>query len=308
MSNPPHPTLARLAILSIFGAMTIYGANFAVTRSATQHGLSPADLVALRFGVAGPLLLPAFLRLGLRNCAGIGWKRGIVLALTSGAPMTMFMNTGLAYAPAAHGAALGPGTVTTIGVIYGMIVAGRPPSPWTLVGLAAILTGLASIAVAGSVSGSPDIVFGDLCFLATGLIWGSYPILLQRWRVEPLTSAAVVAVLSLAYLPVYLLLERPRLFDVPWGLLLFQGLFQGVLNLIVGLWLWGFAVKTLGVARTQLFPPLIPVLGTLFAIPILGELPGLVQALGLVLIVGGIVLALSVAQRRAREQGSLTGS
>lgn len=293
----------RLAVLAILGAMVIYGANFGVTRYATQHGLTPSDLVALRFLVAGPLLLPHFLGRGWRTCAGIGWKRGLVLGVASGAPMTLFMNTGLAYAPAAHGAALGPGTVTLIGVLYGMVAAGIGPSVWTLLGLAAILGGLASIAIAGSVAGSPNVVIGDLCFLVSGLLWGFYPILLHRWRVGPTTSAAIVAVLSLAYLPFYFALLQPRIFDAPIGLVLFQAAFQGGLNIIVGLWLWGHAVRVLGPAKTQFFPPLIPVLGTLFAIPILGEVPGPIQAVGLCLIVGGIVLALR-GQRPPRERPS----
>ena len=282
----------RLAVLAILTVMVIYGLNFSITRYGTQHGLTASDLVALRFGVAGVLLLPVFVRQGLLTCAGIGWTRGLALLVTSGAPMTLFMNTGLSYAPAAHGAAIGPGTVTTIGVLYGMVVAGIRPSAWTLAGLAAILTGLAAIAIAGSVAGASNVVFGDLCFLATGLLWGFYPILLHRWRIGPTTSAAVVAVLSLLYLPVYFAEAGLRLLDAPPGAVLFQAVFQGIVNLIVGLWLWGHAVRVLGQGRTQFFPPLIPVLGTLFAIPILGELPGPVQACGLVLIVGGIVLAL----------------
>lgn len=284
--------------------MVIYGANFGITRYGALHGLTPADLVALRFGIAGPLLLPFFISRGLRTCAGIGWKRGLVLAVTSGAPMTLFMNTGLSLAPAAHGASIGPGTVTTIGVVYGMVAAGRAPSRWTVVGLAAILGGLAAIAVAGSVSGSPNVVLGDLCFFATGLLWGSYPILLHRWKVEPLTSTAVLSVLSMAYLPFYVAFGRPQIFNVTPGLLLFQAIFQGAFAVILGLWLWGFAVKKLGAAKTQLFPPLIPVLGTLFAIPILGEAPGPIQAVGLVLIVGGILLSLLAGRQRAEPATS----
>lgn len=299
-ARPARSMTVRIAVLAILTVMVIYGLNFSVTRYGTQHGLTAQDLVALRFGVAGLLLLPVFLRQGLATCAGIGWGRGLALLVTSGAPMTLFMNVGLANAPAAHGAAIGPGTVTTVGVLYGMVAAGMRPSPWTLVGLASILCGLAAIAVAGSVAGAANVVFGDLCFLASGFLWGFYPILLHRWRIGPTTSAAVVAVLSLSYLPLYFAEAGLRVLQVSPGLLIGQALFQGVINLIVGLWLWGHAVRVLGQGRTQFFPPLIPVLGTLFAIPILGELPGPVQATGLVLIVGGIVLALRGQRTPAR--------
>jgi drug/metabolite transporter (DMT)-like permease len=289
--------------------MVIYGANFAVTRLGTYYGLTPADLAAARFGVAGFLLLPVFARHGIVTCAGLGWRRGILLAITGGAVMTLCMNTGLKLAPAAHGAALGPGTVTTVGVVYGMVVAGIAPSILSVVGLATILAGLATIAIAGSASGGSNVLLGDLLFFVTGLLWGFYPILLHRWRVGPMVAAAIVAVLSLVYLPVWLAGGVSHLATVPLWMILFQCLFQGVLNSVIGLWLWGHAVKVLGASRTQLFPPLIPVLGTLFAIPILGEIPGPFQALGLVLIVGGIATSLVGTRMQARRAAcrALTG-
>jgi drug/metabolite transporter (DMT)-like permease len=72
---------------------------------------------------------------------------------------------------------------------------------------------------------------------------------------------------------------------------LFHSVNQGLFNVILGLWLWGGAVRALGAAKAQRFPPLIPVAGTLLAIPILGEWPGPVQSLGLALIVSGLALA-----------------
>src|SRR6185295_15361521 len=117
------------------------------SRHALLNGLTPDDLVALRYGIAGTLLLPVFIRRGVADCAGIGWRRAIVLA---------------------------------IGVV---------------------LAGLAAIGVAGSRTGGPSIVVGDLLFLATGLLWGFYPLLLQKWNVGAMTSTAIVSVLSLVYIP-----------------------------------------------------------------------------------------------------------
>ena len=100
----------RLGILAMLGAVAIYGANFGISRHALLNGLTPDDLVALRYGIAGTLLLPVFIRRGIADCAGIGWRRGIVLAIMSGVPMALLMTTGLAMAPASHAAAIGPGT------------------------------------------------------------------------------------------------------------------------------------------------------------------------------------------------------
>lgn len=281
--------------------MAIYGSNFAVSRAATLGGLTPSDLVALRFGTAGILMLPFFLARGGLRCAGLGWRRGFGLALAGGAPMSLCMNTGLSMAPAAHGAAIGPGTVTVIGLIYGIVAARAAPSLAAILGLAVILAGLVTIAVAGSGAASGNVPLGDLLFFMTGCLWGFYPIMLHRWRVDPMTSAAVVSVLSLLYLPVYAASGTSHLPDAPLGVLVFQAFFQGVLNVIVALWLWGHAVRSLGAERTQLYPPLIPVLGTLFAVPILGEVPSLLQVLGLTLIVVGIIGSVLANRRRPAD-------
>jgi drug/metabolite transporter (DMT)-like permease len=281
----------RLGVLAMLGAVAIYGANFAISRHALLNGLTPDDLVALRYGIAGTLLLPVFVLRGGRDCAGVGWGRGILLAIMSGVPMALLMNSGLALAPASHGAAIGPGTVTVIGVVGSAVLFGVRPSRPVLAGIGIVLMGLACIGIAGSRSGGASIVTGDLLFLTTGLLWGLYPLLLQKWNVGAMTSTAIVSVLSLVYIPVYALLLKPRIFEVePW-VAVCHGINQGLVNVILGLYLWGYAVRVLGAAEAQRFPPLIPVAGTLLAIPILGEWPPPLHALGVALIVAGLGLA-----------------
>ena len=281
----------RLGVLAMLGAVAIYGANFAISRHALTHGLTPDDLVAMRYGIAGILLLPVFAVRGAATCAGVGWRRGILLAVMSGVPMALLMNTGLSLAPASHGAAIGPGTVTVIGVVGGAAMFGARPSRPALFGIAVVLVGLALIGIAGSRGGGPSTLAGDAFFLATGLLWGLYPLLLQKWNVGAMTSTAIVSVLSLVYVPIYALALEPRIFAVdPW-VAAFHALNQGLLNVILGLWLWGYAVRALGAAQAQRFPPLIPVAGTLLAIPILGEWPPPLQAAGVALIVAGLGIA-----------------
>lgn len=287
-----HPRWSpRIAIAAMIVSMLTAGGNFAVSRHGIQHGLSPWDIVALRFGISGTILLPFFLRKGATDCAGLGWGRGVLLAITSGAIITTLMSLGSSLAPAAHGAALGPGTVTVVGVVYASILAARLPPHLTLLGLAFALAGLVTIALAGTASGSRAVMLGDLCYFATGLLWGFYPVLLHRWRVDPMIGAAICAVLSLAYLPLYLLFLEPRLLSAPLQIVLVQAFYQGIMNSIVGLWLWGHGVKVLGASGTQFFPPMIPVIGTLAAIPILAEWPGPLQVAGIGLIVAGLALA-----------------
>jgi drug/metabolite transporter (DMT)-like permease len=295
---------ARLGVLAMLGSVAIYGANFPLSRLGTQQGLSPYDLAALRYAISGVLLLPVFVRAGFSTCAGVGWRRGAVLAILSGVPMALIMNTGLKYAPAGHGAALAPGMVTVIGAVGSYLLFRVRPSRFGLFGIGITLLGLACIAAAGTASGSPNVMLGDGLFLANGMLWGFYPLLLQRWQVGGMVSTAIVSVLSLPYIPIYLVLLHPGLTQIDPGVLAFHAVNQGIFNMILGLWLWGSAVRILGAARAQRFPPLIPVCGTLLAIPILGEVPGPLQALGVALIVTGLALAAFGAQLVARLRAS----
>ncbi|CAN1564641.1 RhaT Permeases of the drug/metabolite transporter (DMT) superfamily [Rhabdaerophilaceae bacterium] len=283
----------QLATLAMLGAVAIYGTNFAVSRHGILYGLTPNDLTALRFGVASVLLAPLFLRAGgFADCAGIGWGRALILTLTSGLPMTLLMMQGIALSPAAHGASIAPGTVTVVGVIGGLLLFGVKPSRNTLIGIAVVLAGLTTITVAAGSSDSRNILLGDLCFLGVGLIWGSYPLLLQRWKVDALRACAVMAILSaLVFLPWYGLEGFANLAKLPLSVVAFHAVNQGILNMVVGLWLWGYAVKLIGAASAGQFPPLIPVIGTLTAIPLLGEWPGPMQWIGVALIIGGLVVA-----------------
>jgi drug/metabolite transporter (DMT)-like permease len=297
----------RLAALGMLLAVLIYGSNFVISRHAVLNGLTQHDLMALRFTIAGLLLLPIYLRPGLRAWGGFGWKRGFWLAVTSGFPMTYLMLTGLTLAPAAHGATIGPGMVTMIGIIGSVVLFGAALTGRLVAGVAGVLSGLICLGIAGSAGADAATMRGDLCFLGVGLLWGFYPVLIQLWQADGLRATAVVSVLSLVYLPLYFLFYF-RGFDVaPWWVLALHGFNQGVLNVIVGLWIWGWAARVLGPAVVGRFPPLIPVTGTLLAIPVLGEIPGTLQWLGIALIIGGLFVASWRRPARQPEQRHVPG-
>jgi hypothetical protein len=68
------------------------------------------DIAALRFGVAGVILLPILWRRGLA-LDRLGWLGFAALALGGGAPFVLLVGAGLHFAPAAHAGALFPGVM-----------------------------------------------------------------------------------------------------------------------------------------------------------------------------------------------------
>ncbi len=270
----------------------IYGSNFAISRHAVLNGLTTGDLVMLRFLTAGLLLLPLFLRNGgFADCAGIGWKRGLLVTVMSGLPMTLLMIGGLALAPAAHGATITPGTVLVVGAVASIVLLGSRATPMLVAGIAIAIGGLACIGVASTTGGGADVLRGDLMFLCAGLVWGLYPTMLQRWRIDGLTATAVLSVVSMLLFAPWYLATGGAFWTKPWAVVVFHAFNQGVLNVIVGLWIWAWAANVLGAGVAGRFPALIPVVGTLVAIPMLGEWPKALQLVGMALVVAGLALS-----------------
>jgi drug/metabolite transporter (DMT)-like permease len=290
--NRPTPARARLAVVGMLVCVLIYGSNFAISRHAVLNGLSTNDLVMLRFMTAGLILLPLFLRKGgFVDCAGVGWRKGLAITLMSGLPMTMLMIGGLALAPAAHGATITPGTVLVVGAIASVVLLGARASLPLVAGICIALAGLACIGLSSGTAGGPDVLRGDLMFLATGLLWGLYPTMIQRWRIDGLHATAILAVLSLALFAPWYLWSGGAFWTKRWTVLLVHALNQGVLNVVVGLWIWGWAASVIGAGAAGRFPALIPVVGTLTAVPLLGEWPTALQLTGMALVVAGLALS-----------------
>ena len=99
---------------------------------------------------------------------------------------------------------------------------------------------------------------------------------------------------------------QPRLLEGGFGVLVVQAIYQGLLNGVIGLWFWGIGVRVLGAGGTQLFPPLIPVIGTAMAIPLVGEWPGPLQIGGVGAIVAGLALAAFGNRPRPASSDSLS--
>lgn len=281
-----------LAMIAMAAAVSIYGGQFVSVRFGLASHLSAYDIAALRFIFAGAVMLPFFIRAGVADCAGLGWGRGIALALTGGVPLTVLSNIGLIYSPAAHASAIQPGMVAVTATTLAYIgLRARVPGG-VLLGFAVVLSGLVAIAVAGSTGAEgASTLAGDLIFMVAGFGWGIFTWLCGRWQVPSITGAAVVSVLSTLYLPAYVLWLNPGLSTAPWGVIAFHGINQGIMNIVIGLLLWTYGTRTLGVATAARFPPMIPVLGTLIGIPVLGEIPSPLAAAGVVAIVAGLLIA-----------------
>jgi drug/metabolite transporter (DMT)-like permease len=114
-SSYPHGALYGLLAVCIWAAFIV------VSRLGVRTSLTPWDVAAIRFAVAGVLLLPYLLRRGLA-LDRLGWPGFAAIAVGCGAPMVLLVNAGLLFAPASHGGALFPGVMPLMVAILAAVI------------------------------------------------------------------------------------------------------------------------------------------------------------------------------------------
>lgn len=281
-----------VGVLAGLLGIVLYAGQFVITRWSIQRTLSLWDVAALRFAVAGTLMLPLLIRHGVRDAAGLGWSRAIVISITVGAPYTLVLFAGLTLAPAAHGAVIISGGTPIMSALLMWRWYGERLSAARVAGLVTIVVGLILVGWPSLSDGARGLVgVGDLVLLGASGLWGTFTALTRRWQVDPLRGAAVVWALALAYLPLYLVFAPVRLLAAPPGEVIFQAAYQGIGVAVLALFLYTYASRTLGPTRASMFMPLIPVVAVLLGIPVLDEVPTLVQLAGILMVSAGLALA-----------------
>ena len=279
------------------GAIMALGASlsFAAARAGIVGGLLAVDLIFARFLVAGLIMLPLLVRFGVRDFAGLGWRHALVLSLLGGAPFALLQTGGYGFAPLAHGAVIAPSTVTVVSTVGAAVFLRERLSHDHLVGAVIVLGGIVLIGWDGLAQpGGEQAWLGDLMFFLSSLSWAAFTLLLRHWRVPALRATAVVSVLSvIAVTPIYLAtMGTAHLLALPLSTLIFQGLVQGGLQGAVTMVAYSQAVLLLGVSRAVLFPAVVPAVSVLLGIPIVGEIPSLMQVAGLALVTLGLFVTI----------------
>lgn len=269
-------------------AVFIWSAFIIASRFGVRTHLTPWDVVAIRFAVAGIVLAPYLLAKGLAF-ERLGWGGLAAVVIGCGAPSVLFVNAGLLFAPAAHAGALYPGGVPLMVAILATVLLGDPPSAFRKVGLVLIVLGtLCMVLGNGGTIGSRQNV-GQALFLAAAFVWGGYTVAMRRAQLDGLHAAAIAAVISLIlYLPPYLYINGLRVLSVPPAELALQAVVQGLLTAIVALLLYGRTVSILGPTRAAAFVALTPVVTAILAIPALGEWPSPADWTSIAIISAGV--------------------
>lgn len=273
----------------------VWSGSFVLTRFGFKTALLPSDIIALRFGVAGLVLLPVVFAkgFGFRQLGLLGF---VLLVAGAGFPYALLTTFGLQYAPASHAAALIPGLMTAMVAVLSVFLLHERlvPTRWAGVGL--VLIGSALIA-GFSRFGDPEMM-GHLSFFAAASVWSLYVMVFRKKSMDGLHATAISAVTSaIVFLPIYMVFLQKGIGETSWSDIALQGLYQGVLTSAFGIFAFNRAVVLLGTAAGAALSALIPVVTLVLGLLLLGEVPGWTDTIAALLISGG-VLALNRKGRK----------
>jgi drug/metabolite transporter (DMT)-like permease len=298
-AGEPSRLLAGVAVGLLAASI---GALYTVfARWGIAQGLQSPDLTVLRFGVAGVLMLPVLVWAWRRDAAQFTrrWRVWAAVALLAGTPFGLLMFGALQFAPASHAAVFPFVAMSLMGMVLGAMVLGERLGRRKLVGMGVVLLGLILVSGVDAASFTARAALGDVMFLAAGTLWAGFGIVLRKHRLDPLLATAVVSLSALlTYVPVYflsvgagrLLAAVPQVF---WTEVLVQGVIAGAGTLFA----YAKMVSLLGPGRAAVFPALAPGLAALMAWPVLGHVPSIPEAAGLVVAMVGLILAVTAPSR-----------
>jgi len=279
---------------AIFGilATLIQGAWPVASRFGVQQTLDAYDLAALRFGVAGFLLLPIVIKYGLRD---VGLFRALVLTATGGAPYVIVAISGLSFAPPGHHGVIGPSSTLIISVIGGWLLLSERLNKLRFTGLVIIVSGVILIGWKSFSLSEGNIWYGDVLFVCGAFLWASYTVCIRYWSISSVQATAIVSVLSMGiYLPIYIAMGKSNILSAPASEIVFQGLFQGFMVSILAFFLYTRSIAILGASRGVVFQAMQPAIVIVLAAIFLYEYPTNSELIGLLLVSTGMVFALGI--------------
>ncbi|MEM7568431.1 MAG: DMT family transporter, partial [Pseudomonadota bacterium] len=163
-------------------------------KSGIDAGMSAETLTFLRFAVPGIIAIPIATKICLRGApSSASLPRLLVLVCLGGPLFGMAGVSGYAFAPLSHGLLFAPVAVFVSASFLGGLLLKEKMGMSRLMGALIMFAGLA-VLVGFQLSGlSQDWWRGAACFIAAGVMWGSYTALIKRWDIPMLEGTALVA-------------------------------------------------------------------------------------------------------------------
>ena len=250
--------------------MCIWGGFTILSRLNLHWHVSAWDLVAMRFAIAFIILMPVLVY--KKDLAFLWHPRPVILALTGGLAYCLTVYTAFLQAPAAHAAIFLNGCIPLCTAVAAYLLFKQPFDKHTWLSLSIMLSALALMSYLMLHEQASVFGLGDILFFLSAVWWGIFTVLLKQWKLSAWHSMASVAIWSaLIYLPIYILFIPKHFQEAEPVHLLVQGVFHGVLVVIIATLTYVAAIERLGAFKTGSIVTLAPFIAAVIAVPLLNE-------------------------------------
>ena len=250
--------------------MCIWGGFTILSRLNLHWHVSAWDLVAMRFAIAFIILMPVLVY--NKDLAFLWHPRPIILALTGGLAYCLTVYTAFLHAPAAHAAIFLNGCIPLCTAVAAYLLFKQPFDKHTWLSLIIMLSALALMSYLMLHEQASAFGLGDVLYFLSAVWWGIFTVLLKQWKLSAWHSMASVAIWSaLIYLPIYILFIPKHFQEAEPVHLLVQGVFHGVLVVIIATLTYVAAIERLGAFKTGSIVTLAPFIAAVIAVPLLNE-------------------------------------
>jgi len=207
----------------------------------------------------------------------------------------MFFIIGVNYTYAANAAVM-LGTIPIWVALLSQFFTDEKLTPLKAIGVFFAFAGVTFIIMGGqgTLSFESETFLGNIITLIAAICWATYTILSRKYLkvYSPIQYSAFMSVVGLVSL---LIVGLPFLIKLDWSEITIIGyggvFYSGALSVGLAYIIWNNGVKKIGAVRTAAYQNLVPVLGLIFGLVLLGEELSVLQYIGAALVVTGIVLA-----------------
>lgn len=282
MKANPLQKLSPTAQGYVFALITmcVWGGFSLMARLNVHWGIRSWDIIALRYGVSALILLPIVLY--KKDHHFLFNIKAVILAMVGGLGYNCLVYSAFLLAPVANGAVFLNGMIPVATALLAWVFLKKRPDQNTKTALLIIGITLSIMTFLMWQNGM-KLGLGDLLFIACAFCWAAYGLLFAQWQ---LTAWQVVCSTTLwsavVYLPIYFVFIGVDVGDVKLSHLVMQGVFHGIMVMIVATITYTLMVERLGAFFAGGLASLAPFIASVLAYPLLGEPLNQVMILGLI--------------------------
>ena len=291
-----HKHNLLIGLASALGVIFIWSGFIVFSRAGVITSLTAYDITALRFMVAGLIVLPF----------AHAWWPGhlplhakiVMMFCGPGAVYSILMYLGLSETSAAYAGVFANGSLPLWTMLVAVLVAHERPTRGQLGAILLILLGGILLGYPGLTAGHDNLLSGILLFLTASAVLAVYIFGISRWQLAPRQALALVNLPNaVIYLPLWYVLLPSGLADADQATIVFQALFQGLGPGFLAVILFTLAATHLGPTPTAAFSASVPASAAVLAIPVLSEVPAPIEWTGIAVVTLGLVLLVGLRRR-----------